>query len=93
MGRQQKRRSKERTLVPTFWFSADCCFTSQGGFATWDRLLCRSNNFFKTYLFYVCEYTIAVFKHTRGGHQIPLLMVLSHHVVAENLTQDLWKSS
>ena len=26
----------------------------------------------KIYLFYVCEYTIAVFRHTRRGHQIPL---------------------
>ena len=24
------------------------------------------------YLFYVCEYTVAVFMHTRGGHQIPI---------------------
>jgi hypothetical protein len=28
----------------------------------------------------VCEYT--VFRHTRRGHQIPLQMVVSHHVVA-----------
>jgi hypothetical protein len=24
------------------------------------------------YLFYVCEYTVAVFRHTRRGYQIPL---------------------
>jgi hypothetical protein len=36
------------------------------------------------YLFYVCEYTVAVFRHTRRGHQIPLQMVVSHHVVAGN---------
>jgi hypothetical protein len=35
-------------------------------------------------LFYVYEYTVAVFRHTRRGHQIPLQMVVSHHVVAEN---------
>jgi hypothetical protein len=36
------------------------------------------------YLFYVYEYTIALFRHTRGGHQTPLQMVVSHHVVAGN---------
>jgi hypothetical protein len=44
-------------------------------------------HFFKKrfiYLFYVYEYTIALFKHTRRGHQIPLQMVVSHHVVAGN---------
>jgi hypothetical protein len=30
------------------------------------------------------EYTVAVFRHTRRGHQIPLQMVVSHHVVAGN---------
>ena len=32
----------------------------------------------------VCEYTVAVFRHTRRGLQIPLPMVVSHHVVAGN---------
>jgi hypothetical protein len=36
------------------------------------------------YLFNVCEYTVALFRHTRRGHQIPLQMVVSHHVVAGN---------
>jgi hypothetical protein len=36
----------------------------------------------KIYLFY--EYTVAVFRHTRRGHWIPLQMVGSHHVVAGN---------
>jgi hypothetical protein len=39
--------------------------------------------YFKMDLF-VCEYTVAVFRHTRRGHQIPLQMLGSHHVVAEN---------
>jgi hypothetical protein len=30
------------------------------------------------------EYTVAVFRRTRRGHQIPLQMVVSHHVVAGN---------
>jgi hypothetical protein len=44
------------------------------------------------YLFYVYEYTIAVFRHTRRVHLIPLEMVVSHHVVPGNWTYDLWKS-
>jgi hypothetical protein len=36
------------------------------------------------YLFYVYEYTIALFRHTRRGYQTPLEMVVSHHVVAGN---------
>jgi hypothetical protein len=47
--------------------------------------------FFFIFSFYVCVYT--VFRHSRGGHQIPLQMVVSPHVVAGNLTQDLWKRS
>jgi hypothetical protein len=45
----------------------------------------RENFFFflKFYLFYICEYTVAVFRHTRG-HQIPLQMFVSHHVAAGN---------
>jgi hypothetical protein len=37
--------------------------------------------FFKG-LFIIYEYTLAVFRHTRRGHQIPLQMVVNHHVVA-----------
>ena len=37
-------------------------------------------------------YTVAVFRHTRRGHQISLQMVVSHHV-AGMWTQDLRKSS
>jgi hypothetical protein len=47
----------------------------------------HSEVFFKDlfiYLFYVCEYTVAVFKRTRRGDQIPLQMVVSYHVVAGN---------
>ena len=40
--------------------------------------------FKKNYLFYVYEYTDTVFRHTRRGHQIPLQVVGSHHVVAGN---------
>jgi hypothetical protein len=34
------------------------------------------------YLFIICNYTVAVFRKTRRGHQISLQMVVSHHVVA-----------
>ena len=33
-------------------------------------------------LFNVCEYTVAFFRHPRRGSQIPLQMVVSHHVGA-----------
>jgi len=33
-------------------------------------------------LFIIYEYTVAVFRHTRKGHQISLWKVVSHHVVA-----------
>jgi hypothetical protein len=36
---------------------------------------------FKKDLFILSEYTVAIFIHTRRGHQIPLQMVVSHHVV------------
>jgi hypothetical protein len=38
--------------------------------------------FLKIYLFIICKYTVAVFRHTRRGRQISLWMVVSHHVVA-----------
>jgi hypothetical protein len=41
---------------------------------------------FKKYILFILyiyvEYTVAVFRHTRRGHWIPLQMVASHHVVA-----------
>lgn len=38
--------------------------------------------FFKIYLFIICKYTVAVFRHSRRGSQILLQMVVSHHGVA-----------
>jgi hypothetical protein len=49
--------------------------------------------FFKIYLFIICKYTVAVFRHSRRGRQILLRMVVSHHVVAGIWTPDLRKSS
>jgi hypothetical protein len=37
--------------------------------------------FLNIYLLYISEYTITVFRHTRRGQQIPLEMVVSHHVI------------
>ena len=52
-----------------------------------------SSLFFKDLFIVTCEYTVAVVRHTRRGHQISLRMVVSHHVVAGIWTQDLWKSN
>jgi hypothetical protein len=49
--------------------------------------------FLKIYLFIICKYTVAVFRHTRRGSHILLWMVVSHHVVAGIRTLDLQKSS
>jgi hypothetical protein len=38
--------------------------------------------FFLKRFIYVYEYRVAVFRHTRGGHRIPLQMAVNHHVVA-----------
>jgi hypothetical protein len=45
---------------------------------------CFFLSFLKIYLFtyLLYKYTVAVFRHTRRGHQISLQMVVSHHVVA-----------
>ena len=49
-------------------------------------ILARKHSFYlfflKIYLFIICKYTVAVFRHTRRGSQILLRMVVSHHVVA-----------
>jgi hypothetical protein len=46
-------------------------------------LLLSFSLFFKRfYLFIICKYTVAVFRHTRRECQISLWMVVSHHVVA-----------
>jgi len=34
------------------------------------------------YLFIIYKYTVAVFRHSRRGHQISFQMVVSHHVVS-----------
>jgi hypothetical protein len=38
--------------------------------------------FFKDLFIKIDKYTVAVFRHTRRGHQISLQVVVSHHVVA-----------
>jgi hypothetical protein len=49
--------------------------------------------FVYVFILNICEYTVSAFRHNRKWHPIPLQMAVSHHVVAENGTQDLWKSS
>jgi hypothetical protein len=80
-----------------------CCVISVSGTHTHYNLprpknlhLPQVRFFFKIYfftLFYLYKYTVAVFRQTRRGHGIPLQMVVSHHMVAGNWTQDLWKSN
>ena len=53
----------------------------------------RNVIFFKIYLFIICKYTLAVFRHWRRRSQILLQMVVSHHVFAGIWTQDLWRRS
>jgi hypothetical protein len=58
------------------------------------QLSISSNIFFlKIYLFIICKYTVAVFRHSRRESQISLRMIVSHHVVAGIWTPDLRKSS
>jgi hypothetical protein len=38
--------------------------------------------FLKDLFIIISKYTVAVFRHSRRGHQISLQMVVSHHVVA-----------
>ena len=45
------------------------------------------------FFFSVCNVLPACSLHARRGLQISLQMVVSRHMVAENWTQDLWKSS
>jgi len=37
--------------------------------------------FLRIYVFIIDEYTVAVFRCARRGHQIPLQMVVSYHMV------------
>ena len=50
-------------------------------------------SFLKNIYFYLYEYTVAIFRHTRRGHWIPLQMIVRYHVGAGDWTQDRWKSS
>jgi hypothetical protein len=61
----------------------------QASLPSTSKTLChlKLKRFFKIYLFYLYEYTVAVFRHTRRRHRNPLQMVLSYHVHdAGNLT-------
>ena len=50
------------------------------------KIMCSSTFFFflKIYLFIICKYTVAVYRHTRRGRQISLEVAVNHHVVAGN---------
>jgi hypothetical protein len=41
------------------------------------------------YLFiFLCKYTVTVIRHIKRQYGIPLQMVVSHHMIAGNWTQD-----
>ena len=47
----------------------------------YNKLVYIQYSFFKYfYLFIICKYTVAVFRHPRRGHQISLWIVVSHVV-------------
>ena len=50
------------------------------------KIMCSSTFLFflMIYLFIICKYTVAVFRHTRRGRQISLEVAVNHHVVAGN---------
>ena len=56
---------------------------------------CYTQHFLKDLFIYSCVWVLClhVWLYARRGHQIPLWMVMSHHVGAGNWTQDPWKSS
>jgi hypothetical protein len=47
-------------------------------------LLTIAPSFFLSQIYFIYEYTVAVFRHTRRWRQITLQMVVSHHMVAGN---------
>ena len=50
------------------------------------KIMCPSTFLFflMIYLFIICKYTVAVYRHTRRGRQISLEVAVNHHVVAGN---------
>jgi hypothetical protein len=50
------------------------------------KIMCSSTFLFflMIYLFIICKYTVAVYRHTRRGRQISLEVAVNHHVVAGN---------
>jgi hypothetical protein len=65
------------TLFPTLGRGTHC--VAYNGI---DLFIMSQIFFFLRFIYFMYEYTVAVFRHTRRGHQIPLQMVVSHHVVA-----------
>jgi hypothetical protein len=55
------------------------------------HFICQIQEFILYNYYFRIYITVTVIRHTRRGHQIPLQMVVSHHVIPGNWTQDLWK--
>ena len=66
-----KPKNKKTTNHLIFFFFFNVFFLTPAPFAAAQDLF-----------IIICKYTIAVFRHTRRGHQISLWIVVSHHVVA-----------
>ena len=64
-------------LCPSMEVSFMCHSSGSMGFFFFLRFI-----YLFIYLFIICKYTEAVFRHPRRRNQISLLMVVSHHVVA-----------
>jgi len=62
--------------------SLSCMFYAEHPFSSVCFFFFSFLSFF--FKFILHKYTVAVFRHTRRGHQISLQMVVSHHVVAGN---------
>jgi hypothetical protein len=61
------------------WNSGHNCRTARVFFWGGGLFVCL-----RSCLFYIYEYTVIIFRYTRRGHQIPLQIAVSHHVVAGN---------
>jgi hypothetical protein len=94
-GRQGGKTTWKTRLCSPPWYAAalpqKAIRSIKYGWKT--QVMDQNNLFLKIYLFIICKYTVAVFRHSRRGYQISLRMVVSHHVVTGIWTQDLWKSS
>ena len=87
------RKFKEKTLTFSQWRAVPRSFHEENSKKSVyiPQQMVFHGCFRLTYVFYVYECSVSM--QARGGNQIPLQMVVSHHVGAGNWTQVLWKNS